>query len=257
MKKIIIGNWKMYKLLSEINIFNVEFQMAISNSQIKVDYGIAAPSIYLSKVVELFKENENMKVYAQDVHHKPEGAFTGNISYKQLKDCNVVGSIIGHSERRQMYNDNDSEINKKVITLVSNGLTAILCVGETLAEYQNKVSAQIVVNQVKKALNMVLDKDIKNIIIAYEPIWAIGTGIVPKVDEIDFIIKEIRKTVSSLYNDKYGKSIKVLYGGSVNSKNIKDFLSLESISGLLVGSASLKGADFANLLILGSENEQN
>lgn len=255
MKKLIIGNWKMYKTLSDINIFKSEFDMAMDSNEIKVEYGIAVPSIYLTKAIEIFKTNKNMKIYAQDAHYKEEGAYTGNISYKQLLDCKVDGSIIGHSERRAMFNDTDEEVNKKTIALSSNGLATILCVGETLLEYENKVSVSIVVNQVKKALDKVIHEDAKNIVIAYEPVWAIGTGKVPTANEVDLIIKEIRKTISELYNPKFGNSIKVLYGGSVNTKNIKDFLSLESVSGFLVGSASLKGSDFAELLKIGGEYE--
>lgn len=255
MKKTIIGNWKMFKTDSEINIFKSEFEMAINDKEINVDYGIAVPSIYLTKMVNLYKDDKNMKIYAQDAHYKESGAYTGNISYKQLIDCGVDGSIIGHSERRQMFNDNDAEVNKKVIALSSNDLTTIFCVGETLLEYQNKISVDTVVDQVKKGLASVMDKDIKNVIIAYEPVWAIGTGIVPKPNEVDNIIKEIRKTISLLYNPKYGNNIRVLYGGSVSTKNIKDFLALESVSGFLVGSASLKGSDFAELLIEGGKNE--
>ena len=149
---------------------------------------------------------------------------------------------------------NIEEINKKVLALSRNDLSTILCVGETLLEYQNKISVSIVINQLKKALNSVMDNDVKNVIIAYEPVWAIGTGIVPKPEEVDLIIKEIRKTISELYNPKFGNSIKVLYGGSVNAKNINDFLKLNSISGFLVGSASLKGSDFAELLELGGKD---
>lgn len=254
MKKIIIGNWKMYKTTSDINIFKSEFEMAIDSANINVEYGIAVPSIYLCKVIDIFRNNKNIKIYAQDAHYKEEGAYTGNISYKQLLDCNVYGSIIGHSERRAMFNDTDEEINKKVLALSRNDLSTILCVGETLLEYQNKISVSIVINQLKKALNSVMDNDVKNVIIAYEPIWAIGTGIVPKPEEVYLIIKEIRKTISELYNPKFGNSIKVLYGGSVNAKNINDFLKLNSISGFLVGSASLKGSDFAELLELGGKD---
>lgn len=255
MRKLIIGNWKMYKTSSDINIFKSEFDMAVLDKTLKVDYGIAVPSIYLQSTIQLFKDNKNMKIYAQDAHYKPEGAFTGNISYTQLLDLKVEGSIIGHSERRAMFNETDVEVNKKTIALSSNGLKTILCVGETLYEYENNISVITVVNQVKKALNSVLDNDIKNVIIAYEPVWAIGTGKIPTVEEVDNIIKEIRKTVSTMFNEKRGKSIKVLYGGSVNTKNINEFLACDNINGFLVGSASLKGNDFANLLIMGEKNE--
>lgn len=255
MRKLIIGNWKMYKTSSDINIFKSEFDMAVLDKTLKVDYGIAVPSIYLQSTIQLFKDNKNMKIYAQDAHYKPEGAFTGNISYTQLLDLKVEGSIIGHSERRAMFNETDIEVNKKTMALSSNGLKTILCVGETLYEYENNISIITVVNQVKKALNSVLDNDIKNVIIAYEPVWAIGTGKIPTVEEVDNIIKEIRKTVSTMFNEKRGKSIKVLYGGSVNTKNINEFLDCDNINGFLVGSASLKGNDFANLLIMGEKNE--
>lgn len=243
----------MYKTLSEINIFKSELDMAIDSSKINVEYGIAVPSIYLIKAIEIFKEYKNLRIYAQDVYYKEEGPYTGNVSYKQLLDCHVYGSLVGHSERRTMYNDTDEEINKKVLALSRNNLSTILCVGETLLEYQNKISISTIINQVKQGLKSVMDADAKNIIIAYEPVWAIGTGIVPKPEEVDLVIKEIRKTVSDLYNAKFGNSIKVLYGGSVNAKNIDSFLKLDSISGFLVGSASLKGSDFSELLELGGK----
>lgn len=255
MRKTIIGNWKMFKTISEINIFKNHLDMMIDDKTINVEYGIAVPSIYLQYTVELFKDYKNILILAQDAHYKENGAYTGCISYTQLLDVNVDGSLIGHSERRTMFNETDEEINKKVMTLSSKNLTTVLCVGESLDDYKQKVSVQIVISQLKNALEMVPLNDVKNIIIAYEPVWAIGTGIVPNVSEIENMITEIRNTISSLYNQKYGNSIRVLYGGSVNINNIDDFLKLENLSGFLVGSASLKGNDFTELLMKGSKYE--
>lgn len=248
MKKIVIGNWKMYKNISDIVKFNEELNQLIDPNKEYCTYGICVPSIYLSLTKFLFKSNKNILIMAQDAYFEKEGAFTGNVSWSQLKDCNVIGSIVGHSERRQLFNDTDEVINKKTKALVSNDMLAILCVGETISEYENGLSKKVVLNQIEKDLANISLSEIDKVIIAYEPIWAIGTGKVPTPEYANDLIASIREKIASLFSDEISKRIPILYGGSVNPSNIKNFLSTKNIDGALVGSASLEASKFFGLV---------
>ncbi|KFB07566.1 triose-phosphate isomerase [Malacoplasma iowae] len=253
MNNVIIGNWKMFKTLEDIKKFKKEFYAEIKKQKPIVEYGIAVPSIYLLEAKKIFKKDKKMHIYAQDAHYKNEGAFTGNISYTQLIDCNIEGSIIGHSERREMFNDTDETINLKTKTLLENDLTVILCVGESLQTYEKKKSVEFVLDQIKKDLKDIDKNLLKKLIIAYEPIWAIGTGKVPTVEEVDNMLLKIRNEIEKLYDSETASNIKIQYGGSVNLKNVKDFMKAANVNGALVGSASLDGKNFAELLINGGK----
>lgn len=248
MKNIIIGNWKMFKTLKDINDFKQAFYAELNNKKLNVEYGIAVPSIYLMYAKDLFKDDKNMNIYAQDAHYKNEGAFTGNISYTQLIDTKVQGSLIGHSERREMFNDTDETINLKVKTLLENNLEVVLCVGESLQTYEQNKSVEFVLKQINDDLKNVSKANMSKLIIAYEPIWAIGTGKVPTVAEVDNMLSSIRKEVEKLYDANVANNLRIQYGGSVNLKNVKEFMTAKNINGALVGSASLDGKNFALLL---------
>ncbi|BAC44162.1 triose-phosphate isomerase [Malacoplasma penetrans] len=248
MKKLIIANWKMFKTLNDIKTFKEEFDKNIKNVKVNADYSVGVPSIYLNQAKEILK---GIKVIAQDAHFKNEGAYTGNISWSQLKDCGIDGSIIGHSERRQMFNETDETVNLKTISLVENNMQAVVCVGETLEEYEANKSFDVVWNQTKKALANVSEAQLKNVVIAYEPVWAIGTGKVPTGKEVDDLIQKVRDELSKLYSKQAVESLVVLYGGSVNDKNAEEFFKQKNINGALVGSFCLKAENFVKLIELG------
>lgn len=248
MNKIIIGNWKMFKTKSDIEKFKIEFYNLLSNKNLKVNYGLAIPSIFLSYAKQLFYEDKKMLILAQDCHYKLEGPYTGNISWNQLKSIDIIGSLVGHSERRQMFGETDSSVNKKNKALLANDMISIVCVGETLQDYENNNSIEVVLKQVEFALMDVTKEEMKNILIAYEPIWAIGTGKVPTIEEVYLLIEEIRNLIKKLYSIEISCSLRILYGGSVKPNNINGFLSKDNISGALVGSASLNAVDFFSLL---------
>ena len=253
MNNVIIGNWKMFKNLEDIKKFKKEFYSELKKQKPTVEYGIAVPSIYLLEAKKIFRKDKKMHIYAQDAHYKNEGAFTGNISYTQLIDCNIEGSIIGHSERREMFNDTDETINLKTKTLLENNLTVILCVGESLQTYEKKKSVEFVLDQINKDLKGIQKNLLSKLIIAYEPIWAIGTGKVPTVEEVDNMLLQIRNEIEKLYDKEVATNITIQYGGSVNLKNVKDFMTANNVNGALVGSASLDGKNFAQLIIDGGK----
>ncbi|MEG0879120.1 MAG: triose-phosphate isomerase [Malacoplasma sp.] len=248
MKKIVIGNWKMFKTKSDILSFKTSFYELMKEQHFNVTYGLAIPSIYLSYAKELFSNDKNMIILAQDCHYEFEGAYTGNVSWHQLKDIDIIGSLVGHSERREMFGDSDLTVNKKNNALLNNNMLSVVCVGETLEDYENNNSIEVVLNQVKLALSNTKESELKNLLIAYEPIWAIGTGKVPLSNDVDILMKQIRDLVASLYSTDISSSLKILYGGSVKPDNIFDFVSKENIDGVLVGSSSLKASDFFALL---------
>lgn len=250
MNKLILANWKMYKTLDEIKSFADEFFKAMNNIDNNVEYGIAVPSIYLVQAKQIFK---NVNIIAQDAHFKKEGAYTGNISYSQLLDCNIHGSIIGHSERRQMFNETDEIVNLKTKALLENNMQVILCIGETIEEYEANKSFDVIWSQTEKALNGIDASKLNNLVIAYEPVWAIGTGKVPTGKEVDELIAKLRNNLEKLYNKQIATNTKVLYGGSVNDKNASEFFAQKNIDGALVGSFALNPQNFAKLIQLGGK----
>lgn len=250
MKKLILANWKMYKTLEEIKAFANEFFKSMESVSDKAEYGIAVPSIYLVQAREIFK---GVNIIAQDAHYKKEGAFTGNISYSQLLDCNIHGSIIGHSERRQMFNETDEVVNLKTKALLENNMQVILCIGETLEEYEAKKSFDVIWSQTQKALNGVTKDEMKKLVIAYEPVWAIGTGKVPTGQEVDLLIGQLRTKLESLYDKEIAANTKILYGGSVNDKNALEFFAQKNIDGALVGSFALNPTNFVKLIEIGGK----
>ena len=252
MKKLILANWKMFKTLEEIKMFAKEFNELLSKIENKAEYGIGVPSIYLTQAKEILK---NVNIIAQDAHFKKEGAFTGNISYSQLLDCGINGSIIGHSERRQMFNETDETVNLKIKALLENKMLAVLCIGETIEEYESKKSFDVIWNQTKKALNNVTEDELANLVIAYEPVWAIGTGKVPSGKEVNDLIQKLRDNLKTIYSEEKINSLKILYGGSVNDKNAVEFFQQKNIDGALVGSFALKAENFVKLIEIGGKNE--
>lgn len=238
------GNWKMNKTREEA----LQFIYAVADnlpSIDKLDSIVCAPAIVLRDLVK--RQGENLRIGAQNMNEHDSGAYTGEISPSMLTSTNVTYVIIGHSERRQYYAETDAKVNEKTLKALSVGLTPIVCVGETLEERESNKTFNVLETQVKAALANVEAKDVAKVVIAYEPIWAIGTGKTATSDQADEACGFIRGLVEKLYTKNEADAIRVLYGGSVNVKNVKELMSKPNIDGGLVGGASLKAEDFLTL----------
>ncbi|MDR9797782.1 triose-phosphate isomerase [Aeribacillus pallidus] len=251
-KPIIAGNWKMHKTLEEAKSFVKEVKSLVPPKD-KVDSVICAPALFLGQLVEL-AEGSELKIGAQNMHFEESGAYTGEISPVALADIGVDYVIIGHSERREMFAETDETVNKKVLAAFKHELTPIVCVGESLAEREAGKTNEIVGDQVKKALAGVDASAVKNIVIAYEPIWAIGTGKSSSPEDANEVCAHIRGVIAEIYSDDVANEVRIQYGGSVKPENIKDFLNQPEIDGALVGGASLEPRSFLQLLEAG-QNE--
>lgn len=243
MKNIIIGNWKMNKTESE----TISFLKAVDKQCKNIDViaGIAVPALNLKTAL---KNTKNLLVVAQNCHEEDNGAYTGEVSAKMLKEIGVNHVIIGHSERRQMFNETDETINKKLKKLFELDMTPILCCGEELAVFEKKQTKKFVNNQLTKALKGLTEEQVKTLIIAYEPIWAIGTGKSATNEIAETTIKGIRDHLASLYSAEAADEVAIQYGGSVKPENVKGILEQENINGALVGGASLKPEMFLGLV---------
>ncbi len=243
-KQIIIGNWKMFKTNSEAVKFiqNIESKITIKENLIA---GIAAPAIMLA---DIKKSSKNLVIAAQNCYFEKEGAFTGEISIPMLKDINVDYVVIGHSERRDIFGETDELINSKVKALLDSNLTPILCCGESLETYESGKTIEWVKSQIEKNLKDVTAEQAKKVVIAYEPIWAIGTGKVATPEIAQSVCKEIRQIIKNIYNEEVANEVLIQYGGSVKPENIKEILAQEDIDGALVGGASLVEDSYLGLL---------
>ena len=244
-KPLIAGNWKMYKTMDGITSYFSEFLSLVTNAT--VDIAICTPSVYLSKAIEL-TSGSNVRIGAENCFYEAEGAFTGEVSVKMLADLGCFYTIIGHSERRLYFNETDQSVNNKLKASLTGGIVPILCCGESLMQRESLITNSWIEMQIKLALLGITAEEMSKIVIAYEPIWAIGTGKVATVDEAQEVISFIRKIIKELYNDETAESIRILYGGSVNANNIKSLMSTEDIDGALVGGASLKPLEFAKIV---------
>lgn len=234
-KKIIIGNWKMNKDKKEVESFLNDISMKNFEVNDNTIYGIAVPSINI-ETFSLLKKDE-MKISSQDISQFESGAYTGEISASMLNSFGVTYVVIGHSERRAYHFETNEVINLKAINAIKNGLIPIICVGETLEEYNNKQSKIIVEKQIKESLKGL---DLSKIIVAYEPVWAIGTG---KTATFEYA-----QDICSFIHSITSKELLIQYGGSVNGSNIKDLLNQPDIDGALVGGASLEVDSFISLI---------
>jgi len=234
--KTVVANLKMNMNLEDCKNY-------LDKTKGKIDTGlnvIICPSfLYLN----LFKSDE-FKVGAQNCYKQKEGSFTGEVSPYQLKSINVDYVILGHSERRKIFNENDKLIAEKVIETLKNNIKPIICIGETTSERDLKKTDIVIKKQLLEALKYIDSDMINDIFIAYEPVWAIGTGNIPSLNDIEEIVNYIKEIV----NNKYNKNIKVLYGGSINNENIQEIITLNNIDGVLIGNASLNPDGFIKLL---------
>jgi triosephosphate isomerase (TIM) len=249
-KPIIAGNWKMHKTASEAKTFAEEVKGLVPDTD-KVDSVICAPVLFLESLVEQTKESK-VSIGAQNMHFEESGAFTGEVSPVALADIGVEYVIIGHSERREMFNETDDSVNKKTLAAFKHNLTPIVCVGETLEQRENNETKDLVGAQVKQALTGLTEDQVKQTVIAYEPIWAIGTGKSSTAEDANEVCAHIRQVVASEFSQSAADSVRVQYGGSVKPNNIKEYMAQSDIDGALVGGASLEPQSFLQLLEAGS-----
>src|SRR3989338_7813690 len=245
MKALIAANWKMNKDIKEAVSFVKDFKKLVKNAK-NIDIAICPPFTLLFELNELLK-NSGIKLGAQNMHFEEKGAYTGEISPLMLKDAGCEYVILGHSERRQYFKETDDLINEKVKSALKNKLKPILCIGETLQQRNNNKTIEIIENQLMNCLNNINENEIKNIAIAYEPVWAIGTGKNATPEQAEEVHKFIRNLLLKVYNKKISDNARIIYGGSVKPENIKDLMAMKNINGALVGGASLEPESFAQI----------
>ncbi len=243
-KKILAGNWKMNKSPKDVKEFMQTFPALVKDTENEVV--LCVPYIDLGIAIELTK-NTNIKIGAQNAHYEEKGAYTGEISVPMLKELGIEYVIIGHSERRQYYNETDGSVNRKLKAVLASDLKPILCVGETLEQREEGITKEFVTTQVKLALDGLSIDDVRKVVIAYEPIWAIGTGKTASKEDANEVCSWIREEVRELYGDVANEII-IQYGGSVKSSNAKELFGMSDIDGGLVGGASLDPEEFAKIV---------
>ncbi len=249
-KPMVAGNWKMNKTSAQGVLFVQELSQSILPYE-HVEKVICPPYLAIPAISALLKD-QPIGVGVQDVYSAPSGAFTGEVSVDMVKEfCQYV--IIGHSERRALFGETDKGVNQKVQAALAGGLTTIICAGETLAENEAGQTQAVVSRQVTQALIGVESSSMAKVVIAYEPVWAIGTGKAASAEGANRVIKEcIRDIVAGLYNPSVADELRILYGGSVNGANAEEFFSQKDIDGALVGGASLKTPDFTAIVAAAS-----
>lgn len=241
-KPIIAGNWKMNNDVNETEALMNTLLPLVADAKAEV---VFCPTyLGLQKAVEMAK-NSNVDIGAQNMHFEKSGAFTGEISGEMLIAVGVTYVIIGHSERRQLFNETDEAVNKKAIKALSLGLIPIVCCGETLAEREGGQAEAKVVRQMESGLKNI--DDITKVVVAYEPIWAIGTGKTASKEEADEACGWVRATIAKLYGEDAAQKVRIQYGGSVNPGNVKELMAMKNIDGALVGGAAIK-ASFAEIV---------
>lgn len=239
---IIAGNWKMNKTPAETTALINEMKPLVAGADCKVV--LCVPFVDLSAALEAAK-GSNIAIGAENCHFKESGAYTGEVSAVMLKEMGVEYVIIGHSERRQYFGETDVTVNLRTLAALAQGLKVIVCVGEMLEQREQGVTAELVAMQTKIALNHVTAEQLKNVVIAYEPVWAIGTGKTATADQAEEVCALIRKTVADLYGADAAEALTVQYGGSMNAKNADELVSKVNVDGGLIGGASLKAEDFS------------
>ena len=244
-KKVIAGNWKMNMLPNETIEYIEKFEKLVKDTQNEVILCVPYTDLFYAL---LSAQNTNIKIGAQNMHFAENGAYTGEVSGKMLKSIGVEYVIIGHSERRQYFNETDETVNKKIKAAFENKLNPIVCVGETLEQREANKTEEIITKQTKLALQGLTEEQVKNTIIAYEPIWAIGTGKTASSEQANDAIKAIRDEICQIYGQNVGNGVIIQYGGSVKSSNAKELFEMSDIDGGLVGGASLNPEEFAKIV---------
>ena len=244
-RKVIAGNWKMNMLPNEAMSFIEELAPLVKDTQNEVILCVPYTDLFYAL---LNVQGTNIKIGAQNMHWEEKGAYTGEVSAQMLKSIGVEYVIIGHSERRQYFAETDETVNKKIKSALANELKPIVCVGETLEQREQGITEKIITEQVEKALEGIEAKDLNKIIIAYEPIWAIGTGKTATKEDANTTIMQIRKKIAEMYGQNEADRVIIQYGGSVKSTNAKELFEMSDIDGGLVGGASLKTDEFSKIV---------
>lgn len=244
-RPIMAGNWKMNNTVSEsVELVKGLIEKAEGTER---DFVVCPPYTALYTVSELIKGTE-IKLGAQNIHFKEKGAYTGEVSPLMLKELNVEYVIIGHSERRQYFGETDETVNKKIKTAFEYDMKPIVCVGESLAQREGGIAEPIVKGQLVNGLKNIDSKDAERVVIAYEPIWAIGTGRTATSEQANDMIKFIRSVLAGIFGKEAADTVRIQYGGSVKPGNVKEIMAQSDIDGALVGGASLKVDDFAQIM---------
>ena len=244
-KKIIAGNWKMNMLPNEAMQMIEQLAPLVKETENEVVLCVPYIDLFYSL---LAAQKTNIKIGAQNMHYEEKGAYTGEISGSMLKSIGVEYVIIGHSERRLFFNETDETVNKKVKAAFLNDLKPIVCVGETLEQREAGDAFNVITNQTKKALDGLTEKQVSNTIIAYEPIWAIGTGKTASKEDANEACKKIREEISEIYGQNVAKRVIIQDGGSMKPENAKELLEMSDIDGGLIGGASLKADTFEKIV---------
>ena len=244
-KPIIAGNWKMNMTPSQAKELVNELKPLVQDA--KCDVVICPPYVDLALAAELIK-GSNIRLGAQNIHWAEKGAFTGEVSANMLKELGVEFAIIGHSERRQYFGETDETVNARAKAAIAAGITPIICVGESLEERENGKTEEKVKAQVEKGLEGIAAEDVAKLVIAYEPIWAIGTGKTATDEQANETIGVIRETVAAIFGTDTAEALRIQYGGSMNPKNVKGLMAMPEIDGGLIGGASLKAVDFSQVV---------
>ncbi len=244
-KKVIAGNWKMNMLPGKTIEYIDQLAKKVEQSQKEVILFVPYTDLFYAL---LTVQGTNIKVGAQNMHFEDNGAYTGEVSGPMLKVINVEYVLIGHSERRKNFSETDEIVNKKLKAALRNGLKPVICIGESLEQKENGKTLEVVTNQIELALNGLTEQQVENTIIAYEPIWAIGTGKTATKEEANNTIKEIRNKIEKIYGHTVASKVIILYGGSVKSNNAKELFEMSDIDGGLVGGASLDPDEFSKII---------
>ncbi len=243
-KKIVAGNWKMNMTIDESNdLINKLKEVSENNVEIKI-----APSFTNLHSAISILENSGIEVIAQNFHSEKRGAYTGEISAEMLKSIGVNTVIIGHSERRKHFNETDTILSEKVKAAIENSLNIIFCIGEEFSERESENHFEIIKSQLTNALIDLKNSEIKNVVIAYEPVWAIGTGLTANNHQIQEMHEFIRELINKKFGNEIAENIRILYGGSVKPNNAKEIFSLNDVDGGLIGGASLNFSDFHSII---------
>ncbi|PRO65571.1 triose-phosphate isomerase [Alkalicoccus urumqiensis] len=250
-KPIIAGNWKMNKTKAEAVSFLQDVKNSVPAAD-KVDSVVCSPDLFLDALVQE-AEGTDVHIAAQNMHFEDNGAFTGETSPAALKDLGVTFVVLGHSERRDMFGETDESVNKKVKAALNHGLTPIVCVGETLDERESDKTNDVVTKQVNGALEGLTEDQVKGIVVAYEPVWAIGTGKTATSEQANDTCSVIRAALANTFSAETADQVRIQYGGSVKPANIQELLGQSDIDGALVGGASLEADSFLKLAEAGDE----
>ncbi len=249
-KAVIAGNWKMNKTPAETTALINEMKPLVKDAT--CDVVLCVPYVDIPAAIEAAK-GSNIKIGAENVHFKESGAYTGEIAANMLTELGVEYVVIGHSERRQYFGETDQTVNLRTLAALNAGLTAIVCVGETLEQRELGYTETLLKFQTKMALTNVTADQLKNVIIAYEPVWAIGTGVTATADQADEGNGYVREAIAEVYGIDVAETVTVQYGGSMNAKNADELVAKINVDGGLIGGASLKAADFAAIVTAASK----